>query len=73
MSKIIIIAQAVLQVFCQIFTEFYVLKLYAWYHEPSSSGSPDILLTRLLYYTKCQSHPAGDVTRVSVMPRKVTV
>ena len=32
-----------------------VLKLFAWYHEPSSSSSQDILLTRLLYYTKCQS------------------
>ena len=30
-------------------------KLQAWYHDPSSSGSPDILLTKLLYYTKCQS------------------
>ena len=30
-------------------------KLYAWYHDPSSSGSPDILCTRLLYYTKRQS------------------
>ena len=25
------------------------------YHDPSRSSSPDILLTRLLYYTKCQS------------------
>ena len=25
------------------------------YHDPSSSGSPDILLTRLLYYTKQRS------------------
>ena len=30
-------------------------KQYAWYHDPSSSGSPDILFTRLLYYTKWQS------------------
>ena len=29
--------------------------MYAWYHDPSSSGSPDILFARLLYYTKCQS------------------
>ena len=27
----------------------------AWYHDTSSSGSPGILLTMLLYYTKCQS------------------
>ena len=33
----------------------HVPKLYAWYHDPSSSSSPDILLTKLLYYTKCQS------------------
>ena len=31
------------------------LNLYAWYHDASSSGSPVILFTRLLYYTKCQS------------------
>ena len=30
-------------------------KQYAWYYDPSSSGSPDILLTRLLYYKRCQS------------------
>ena len=30
-------------------------NLYAWYHDPSSSGSPDVLLTKLLYCTKCQS------------------
>ena len=29
-------------------------KLYAWYHDHSSSGSPVIFFTRLLYYTKCQ-------------------
>ena len=33
----------------------HVLKLYAWYHVHSSSGSPAILLTRLLYNTNCQS------------------
>ena len=33
----------------------YVPKQYAWYRDPSWSSSPDILLTRLLYYTKCQS------------------
>ena len=33
----------------------HVSKQYAWYHDPSSSGSPDILLTRLLYYIKWQS------------------
>ena len=33
----------------------YVHKLYVRYHDPSSNGSPDILFTRLLYYTKCQS------------------
>ena len=33
----------------------YVPKQYAWYRDPSSSSSPDILLIRLLYYTKCQS------------------
>ena len=33
----------------------YVPKQYAWYSDPSSSSSPDSLLTRLLYYTKCQS------------------
>ena len=32
-----------------------VPKLYAWYHDPSSCGSPDILFTRLVYYPKCQS------------------
>ena len=26
----------------------YVPKQYVWYHDPSSSGSPDIVLTRLL-------------------------
>ena len=30
----------------------HVSKLYVWYHDPNSSGSPDILFTRLLYYTK---------------------
>ena len=30
-------------------------KLYAWSHDPSSSGSPDSLFTMLLYYTKWQS------------------
>ena len=33
----------------------HVPRQYAWYRDPSSSSSPDILLTRLLYYTKCQS------------------
>ena len=33
----------------------HVPKLYAWYHDPSTSSSQDILLTKLLYYTKCQS------------------
>ena len=33
----------------------YVHKLYARYHDLSSNGSPDTLVTRLLYYTKCQS------------------
>ena len=33
----------------------YVPKQYAWYCNPSSSSSPDILLSRMLYYTKCQS------------------
>ena len=33
----------------------HVPKQYVLYHYPSSVGSPDILLTRLLYYTKCQS------------------
>ena len=33
----------------------HVPKLYAWYHDPSSNSSPDILFTMLLYYTKCQS------------------
>ena len=33
----------------------HVPKPYDWCHYPTSSGSPDILLTRLLYYTKCQS------------------
>ena len=33
----------------------HVPKLFAWYHDPSSNGSPDILFTMLLYYTKCQS------------------
>ena len=33
----------------------YVPKQYAWYRDPSSSSSPDILLTRLLHYTKRQS------------------
>ena len=30
-------------------------QLYAWYHDLSLSGSPDILFTRLLYYTECRS------------------
>ena len=30
-------------------------NLYAKYHDQSSSGSPDSLLIRFLYYTKCQS------------------
>ena len=33
----------------------HVSKPYAWYHDPSSSISPDILFTRLLYYTKLPS------------------
>ena len=39
-----------------ILTELHhVPKLYARYHDLSSSGSPDIVSTRVLYYTKCQS------------------
>ena len=30
-------------------------NLYTWYQDPSLSGSPDILFTRLLYYTKRQN------------------
>ena len=33
----------------------HVSQLYAWYHDPSSSGCPDILFTRLLFHTKRQS------------------
>ena len=33
----------------------HVAKLYAWFHDPISSGSPDILFIRLLYNAKCQS------------------
>ena len=33
----------------------HVSKLYAWYHDPSSSDSPDILFIRLLFHTKRQS------------------
>ena len=33
----------------------YVPKQYAWYRDPSSNSSLDILLTMLFYYTKCQS------------------
>ena len=33
----------------------HVSKLYGFYQDPSSSASPDILITRLLYYKKCQS------------------
>ena len=73
MTDIMILAQAVLQIFCSqgplwvkclslkrgiIQSNFdrilwkvnhdlhHVSKLYAWYHDPSSSGSPDILFTR---------------------------
>ena len=35
--------------------QHHVSKLYAWYHDPSSSSSPDILFTRLLFHTKRQS------------------
>ena len=81
---IIILAQAVLEIFCSegpLWVECLSLKrgiiqsnfdrilwkvnlsghlhhapkLYARYHDPSSSSSPDILFTRSLYYTKCQS------------------
>ena len=38
--------------YSQNFTKSYSGHLH---HYPSSVGSPDILLTRLLYYTKCQS------------------
>ena len=31
------------------------MKLYAWYHDPSSSGSSDILFTRLIFHIKRQS------------------
>ena len=33
----------------------HLLKSYARYHVPSSSGSPDILFTMLFYHKKCQS------------------
>ena len=33
----------------------HIAKLYAWHHYPSSSYSPNILFTRLLYCTKWQS------------------
>ena len=33
----------------------HVAKVYAWYHDPNSRGSPDILFTRLLYYASYQS------------------
>ena len=33
----------------------HVLILYAWYHDPSSSGCPVNLFPRLLYYIICQS------------------
>ena len=38
----------------------HVPKLYAWYHDPSSNGSPDILFTMLLYYTKMAKSEKED-------------
>ena len=29
--------------------------MYAWYHDPSASGSPDILFTKLFFHTNRQS------------------
>ena len=68
MSNFMILFQTVLQIFCwqcplwvkclsqkRGIVLHHVLKLYDWCHNHSSSGSPDILLTRLLYYTKCWS------------------
>ena len=79
-TNIMILAHAVLQIFCSqghlwylslkrglIQSKFdrilwkvnqviYIMyTTVSWYHDPSSSGSADILFTRLLYYTKCQS------------------
>ena len=46
--------------------QHHVPKLYAWYHDPSSSGSLDIHVTMLLYYIyiKCQSQTAKENTFV---------
>ena len=49
-SNIYRILRKVNQVICD-----HVHKQYTWYHDPSSGSSPGILLTRLLYYTRCQS------------------
>ena len=40
----------------------HVPKQYAWYN-PSSSSSPDVLLTRLLNYTRCRSRKR-DITNI---------
>ena len=48
--NIMTLAPAVLQIFCS-----HVSKLYTWYHDPSSSGSPDILFTRLFFHIKRDS------------------
>ena len=52
------LAKAVLQIFCSqgpLWITHHVSKLYAWYHDPSSSEFPDILFTRLLFHIKWQS------------------
>ena len=41
------------------------------YHDPSSNGSPDILLTKLLYYIKCKSRKREIIQpKIHSIPRK---
>ena len=40
-------------------------KLYAWYHDPSSSGSP-VLFTSLIYCTKCKSEKGDNSAKINI-------
>ena len=50
----------------------HVPKLYARYHDLSSSGSPDILFKSLLNYTKCQSQKR-DIIQPNICQKLITL
>ena len=50
----------------------HVPRLYARYHDPSWSGSPDILFTWLLYYTICQRRKRGIIQPIKNLVNKIS-